>query len=372
MSELAVGLMSGTSLDGVDAALVGIRDSTSVELLAFHLHPFSPRDRDAILQVLAGGTLRDVSLLHVTLGSIFADAARVVIEKSGLTANDLSFVACHGQTAWHEPGKASLQLGDPAVIAERVGMRVVSDFRCRDIAAGGQGAPLVPLADAMLFGSPEHGRVLLNLGGMANFTWVPRRGSLDGVIACDTGPGVAVIDAVTRLVDATARFDEHGLRARRGTAASAVVDGLLEHPFFSTPPPKSTGRELFGEDYAQKLIALVNESEPQATDDDLVATAVQLTIRSIELHLSRWVPVHDGTDLVVSGGGARNPVLVEGLRTSSRMTLRLFDDEFFDGDAKEAVAFAYLGWLTIHGRTGNIPSATGARGSRVLGRVTPA
>ncbi len=372
MTELAIGLMSGTSLDAVDAALTQIHDDHRVELVSFHTQPLSREDREVILQAIARGTSHELAQMHVKLGNVFADAAAALLDHVHVAARELSFVASHGQTIWHEPGRVSLQLGDPAVVAERLGVRVVSDFRSRDIAAGGQGAPLVPMADVMLFGHPERGRVLLNLGGMANFTWVPRKGEMDGVVACDTGPGVAVIDAVTRLVDPSARYDAGGERALRGQPVTEVVDELLTHPFFSLPPPKSTGRELFGERYAAELVQRVRERAPECTNDDLVATAVALTVRSVAEQLRRWAPPPKEEDLVLSGGGTRHPVVREGLVVSSGRAVRLFDDLFFDGDAKEAVAFAYLGWLTLRGRPGNVPSATGARGSRVLGRITPA
>ncbi len=371
MSELAVGLMSGTSIDGVDAALVEIESAGSARLVAFHCEPFPEETREFILRVITEGRVHNVTILDVALGEAFARAAAQVIEHGSVTSAAVSVIGSHGQTIWHEPGKATLQLGNPAVIAEHVGVPVVSDFRSRDIAAGGQGAPLVPIADAMLFGGTGHGRVLLNIGGMANFTWVPRRGSIDGVVACDTGPGVAVIDAVTRLIDPAARFDESGARARRGDPVDEVVDELLEHPFFQKPPPKSTGRELFGEEYARRLVARVKDRRSGATGDDCVATALSLTVRAVCEHVERWVPPNEDADLVVSGGGARNPALVERLRSYCGLSVRLFEEEFFDGDAKEAVAFAYLGWLTLHGMPGNVPPATGAKGLRVLGSVTP-
>lgn len=364
--------MSGTSLDGVDAALVQVEGEDRVDLVAFRQEPFTSEQRHAILQTIAAGTARDLALLNVTLGRAFAGAAERLLGHADIPTKDVAYIATHGQTVWHEPRRATLQLGDPAVIAEQVGVQVVSDFRSRDVAAGGHGAPLVPMADAMLFASPEHGRVLLNLGGMANFTWVPRRGSLDGVVAGDTGPGVAIIDAVSRVVDPGARFDEGGERAQRGEPERAVVEQLLLHPFFQSPPPKSTGRELFSEVYAQKMMALVKQHRPAATGDDCVATAVLLTTLSVCRHLRRWVPKADEIDLIVSGGGARNPVLLEGLRARCELPIARFDEVFFDGDAKEAVAFAYLGWLTLRGRAGNVPCATGATGPRVLGRITPA
>jgi len=370
VSLLAVGLMSGTSLDGVDAALVEIGGPDSVSLRAFCSIPYSDEQRAAIREAIQSGTARDLALLHVGLGHRFADAALTLLDGAGVAADEVGVVASHGQTVWHEPGRATLQLGDPATIAERVGVRVVSDFRSRDVAAGGQGAPLVPLADAMLFGHPDRGRALLNLGGMANVTWVPRRGSLEGVVAFDTGPGVAVLDAVTRLVDPSSAFDEGGERAARGNADAALLGELLAHAFFSEEPPKSTGRETFGDAYAADLVRRVQGGDGS---DDCVATALELTTCSVALGLERWLPQDGPRDVLVSGGGARNPTLMRRLAALlAGWDVRLFEEEFFDGDAKEAVAFAYLGWRAIEGLAGNVPSATGAEGPRVLGSITPA
>ena len=365
--------MSGTSLDGVDAALVEIGGPDSVSLRAFRTAPYGDEQRSAIRAALVGGTARELALLHADLGAWFAAAALEVLELAGVAAGELSFVASHGQTVWHEPGRATMQLGDPATIAERTGVRVVSDFRSRDVAAGGQGAPLVPLADAMLFGHPERGRALLNLGGMANVTWVPRRGDTDGVIAFDTGPGVAVLDAVTRLVDPAAAFDHGGERAARGAADEGLIEELLADPYFAAAPPKSTGREAFGDAYAADLMSHMRQRRADAPGDDCVATALELTVRSVAAGIERWLPVDGERDLLVSGGGARNPTLVASLQAAlERWPVRLFEEEFFDGDAKEAVAFAYLGWRATEGLTSNVPSATGARGLRVLGSITPA
>ena len=364
--------MSGTSLDGVDAALVRISGPDAAELVAFRTETYDSDERGAILDVIERGSAGRIARLNVELGRWMADAASALLEQAGVPPEEISFVASHGQTVWHDPGKATLQLGDPAVIAERLQLPVISDFRTRDIAAGGQGAPLVAIADALLFGHPSHPRALLNIGGMANVTWVPRRGSVEGVIAFDTGPGVAVIDAVTRQGDPEAAFDRDGQRAARGVAVEEVVSELLRHPYFAEPPPKSTGRELFGERYAAQLVKLVEARHGRAGAEDAVATAVGLTVRSIALGFERWLPLNDERELVVSGGGAHNPVLIQELEATLRgWRLRLFDDEFFDGDAKEAVAFAYLGWRTREGLDGNVPAATGARGPRVLGRITP-
>ncbi len=374
MSQLAIGLMSGTSLDGVDAALVRFTgDRPDVELVGFLTLPYDAEDEARIRDVTTGGTARDCALLHVELGRLFAAAAAALLERTHTRARDVAFVASHGQTVWHEPRRASLQLGDPAVVAERIGVPVVSDFRSRDVAAGGQGAPLVPLADAVLFAADGRPRTLLNIGGIANVTWVPRDGDLDGVIAFDTGPGVAVVDAVVRSCDRDVRFDRDGARAARGTADRTVVQRLLQAPYFDRPPPKSTGRERFGDAYAADLARVVRASRTQASDDDIVATALALTVESIADQFRRWLPSDEIGQVVISGGGARNPTLVDALRDAlPGCTVTLFSDLFFDGDAKEAVSFAFLGWLTMRGRVGNVPAATGAAGRRVLGRITPA
>ena len=368
---LAVGLMSGTSLDGVTTALVRLTEApAAAALLAFRQEPYSAAERGQIIDAIARGNARDLAFLHVALGERFAGAVLQLLAQAKASPRDLAFVASHGQTIWHEPGRATLQLGDPAVIAERVGARVVSDFRARDVAAGGQGAPLVPLADVMLFGAEDGGRLLLNIGGMANVTWVPRRGVAAGALAFDTGPGVAVIDAVTRRLDADAAYDADGERARRGRPVSRVLEGLLADAYFGMAPPKSTGRERFGLAFADRLIHEVQGAG--GSDNDAVATATALTAESIARAVTAWTPAPPEADLVISGGGARNPTLVEWLaaRVLPRRVVP-FDALFFDGDAKEAVAFAYLGLLTLAGVPGNLPGATGARGPRVLGRITP-
>src|SRR5438128_1295795 len=372
-SCLAVGVMSGTSLDGVSTALVRLTDDPlGAQLVAFRQEPYGAAERGQIVEAIARGGSKDLALLHVALGERFAGAILQLLAGSGTVPGDVSFVASHGQTIWHEPGRATLQLGDPAVIAERVGVRVVSDFRSRDVAAGGQGAPLVPLADVMLFGHPERGRLLLNVGGIANVTWVPRRGRAAGALAFDTGPGVAVIDAVTRRIDPAAAFDRDGARARRGKPLMRVLDPLLADPYFAEPPPKSTGRERFGIEFADRLLGLVRQAG--GSDNDAVATATALTAETIARALERWTPPGEGeAELVISGGGARNPVVVELLAARVRPRPVLpFDRLFFDGEAKEALAFAFLGFLTLAGKPGNLPAATGARGARVLGHVTPA
>src|SRR5213595_1469199 len=360
-------------LDGVSTALVRLKDDPlDAQLVAFRQDTYTTPERGQIIEAIARGGSKDLALLHVALGERFAGAVLQLLAQAKVAPRDLSFIASHGQTIWHEPCRATLQLGDPAVIAERVGVRVVSDFRSRDVAAGGQGAPLVPLADVMLFGHPERGRLLLNIGGIANVTWVPRRGMAEGALAFDTGPGVAVIDAVTRRLDPDTPFDQDGARARRGKPRRKVLDALLADAYFAQPPPKSTGRERFGIEFADRLIGLVRQAG--GSDNDAVATATALTAETIAQALERWTPPGEGeAELVISGGGARNPVVIETLAARVRPRPVLpFHQLFFDGEAKEALAFAFLGFLTLAGKPGNLPAATGARGARVLGHVTPA
>jgi anhydro-N-acetylmuramic acid kinase len=362
---LAVGIMSGTSLDGVDAALVRFHGPTRAELVHFVSRPYAASERRAILEAIERGETRTLARLHTALARWAAEAVDDLLAGARVRASELAFVAFHGQTIWHEPPAVSWQLGEAAELAERFGVRVVNNFRARDVAAGGQGAPLVPVADVLLFGDPEHPRVLLNLGGMANLTYVPRRAVEDGAFAFDTGPGVALIDGVARLVDPALPFDRDGALAAQGRVNEPLLDGLLADPYFTRPPPKSTGREHFGTATAELI-------HREAPGPDGVRTAVELTARSVVAAVRRWVP---GTpEVVVSGGGTRHPVLRERLAEligAAGHRLRRFDELFFSSDAKEAVAFALLGYLTVHGQPGNLPAATGARGPRVLGQITP-
>ena len=370
MSErpvLAIGLMSGTSLDGMDAALVRLQGPTHATLLEFVTRPYTPDERSRIRSALNGASAATLARLHVQLAEWAADAVQLVLRRSSVPASELSLIAFPGQTIWHEPPVVSWQLGEPAVLAERFGVRVVSGFRARDVAAGGQGAPLVPMADVLLFASAEAPRILLNLGGMANLTYVERRAQDQGVRAFDTGPGVAVIDATARLVDGKASYDRDGRIAARGKVNPEVLAELLADPFFATPPPKSTGRERFGDGYAEAL-------HRRLPGPDAVATAVELTAHTVAAAIGRWTPAE--VEVVASGGGCHHPGLVAALarhlQAQGSHPLRRFDELFFAGDAKEAVAFALLGYLTLHGQPGNVPAATGAGGPRVLGTVTPA
>jgi anhydro-N-acetylmuramic acid kinase len=372
---LAAGVMSGTSLDGVTAALARFEESMAGR---FHAHflgqrtiPFGAQREARVRDALARGGARELALLHTDLGEWFAECIETLCDDAGVAASSLAFVGSHGLTVWHEPRRSSFQLGSPAVIAERLGVAVVSDFRSRDVAAGGEGAPLVPRADRLLFAREDAPRALLNLGGIANFTVVPAAGDPADVIALDTGPGVMVIDTCVRRLFPGHAFDADGRIARSGRVLGDIIDGVLAQPYFSAPPPKSTGRELFGDRFADGFIARCLEAG--ATPEDVVATATELTARAIGAAARLIPPALAPKDVLRSGGGARNPALVDALvRAWPGVEQREFGAVFFDGDAKEAVAFAFLGYLTWTGRSGNEPGATGARGPRILGSITPA
>ncbi|MGD2215778.1 MAG: anhydro-N-acetylmuramic acid kinase, partial [Gemmatimonadales bacterium] len=287
MSIRYLGLMSGTSLDGVDAALVRVEERDGrlgAYVEAFRSVAYEPEQRAAIKTGLAGGP-RELCRLNVELGGWFADAALQLLANAGVAPGEVAAVGSHGQTIWHEPPSggiagASLQLGEPAVIAERLGVPVISDFRARDVAAGGHGAPLVPLVDQLIFSAPDGRRALQNIGGIANVTLLPPEGSTEPVIAFDTGPGVAVIDAVVELLSGGAeRYDLDGRRAASGRPNEKLLTLLLADDYFGEPPPKSTGRERYGAEYAAEFCRRGRELGLDA--NDLVATVTALTARTI-------------------------------------------------------------------------------------------
>ena len=363
--------MSGTSADGISAAAVRLAPPKA-ELLHFLTIDYTPAQRDRLLRAAETATPDEYARLNFDLGAWLGDAAREVMGAAHLSPRDVRAIASHGHTLWHIPPHGTWQAGESAVIAERTGVDVVSDFRVRDVAAGGQGAPLVAIADQMLFAHDTEPRALQNLGGIANVSVVPPRGGAAAVLAFDTGPGCAVIDGVVRALAPTLAFDVDGGLAARGTVIAAALGEALAEPFFAAPPPKSTGRELFSREYIARFLHGCRASNPNARVEDIAATAVALTARSIAIAYDRFAP-GPLADVLLSGGGARNPTLVRAIRDAlAPRTVRLFSEEFFRDDAKEAVAFALLGWLFLERQPGNLPSATGAQGSRILGKLTPA
>ncbi|HXE72223.1 MAG TPA: anhydro-N-acetylmuramic acid kinase [Candidatus Nitrosotenuis sp.] len=361
-----VGIMSGTSADAVDAALVEM--GPRPRLLVLHTEEYDPETRRRLFAFFEDrGSPREMALLHVHLGRIYARAAR----RAAPGGADL--VACHGQTVVHLPTeqdfcgsrvRATLQLGEAAEIAAVMGCPVVSDFRPADLALGGQGAPLVPLADAVLLRSPEVDRAALNLGGMANLTWIPRGGleDLSDVRACDTGPGNSLMDALAEK--ATGRpMDQDGRLAAQGRVLPELLAELLAHPFLEREPPKSTGREEFGRPLADSLWG-------RGSAADLLRTAAAFSAEAVARHLARWL--RGPAELVVGGGGVRNPVLMEEIarRLPPGVSVRLFDDFGVPSQGREAMAFAILGHRTMHARPSSLPAATGASRPAVLGKIS--
>ncbi|GGK74784.1 anhydro-N-acetylmuramic acid kinase [Sphaerisporangium melleum] len=363
-------MISGTSHDGIDVALVGFDPvsgggtlSGVVEFTATTPYAAGLRARLAAALPPAATTLAEVCELDTLIGRSFAEAAATAIDRAG----PVDLIVSHGQTVFHWVDgtrvHGTLQIGQPAWIAERTGTPVLADVRVRDIAAGGQGAPLVCLLDALLLGGHLGGAVALNLGGIANMTVVRGPGE---VTAYDIGPANALIDAVVASLGLTARgFDEDGRLAASGTVDQSLLAVLLDHPYYRLPAPKSTGKELFHLGHVEEAMARAG-TRPGAAD--LVATLTELTVRTV----ARDVTATGIGLLVVSGGGCRNPVLMAGLRRALRdVTLRLSDDYGAPADDKEAIAFALIGWHTVHGLPGTIPAGTGARAPRILGSLTP-
>ncbi|MEU4130448.1 anhydro-N-acetylmuramic acid kinase [Streptomyces wuyuanensis] len=364
-----VGLMSGTSYDAIDAAAADltVEDGT---LVLTPLGMVSEPYGDEVRALLAGAlppsatTLADVCRLDTLIGRAFAGVA--VRADRELCGGAAELVASHGQTVFHwaEDGRVhgTLQIGEPAWIAEATGRPVVSGFRTRDVAAGGQGAPLVSLVDLMWLRGRPGVPAALNIGGIANLTVLPRGGR---PIAFDTGPGNALIDAaVHELTDGRLAYDRGGALAGAGRVHEPLLLRLLDEPYYRRPAPRTTGKELFHRGYVRAAL----EGFGGIAAEDVVATVTRLTARTVADALR---PL-GATELVVSGGGTRNPVLTAMLRDElAGVTLRTSDELGLPSPAKEACAFAVLGYLTLHGLTGNEPSCTGARGARVLGSITP-
>ena len=378
---LVAGIMSGTSVDAIDIAFVEIHGGgggIDVEVVGFQEIPFADGVRKEVLEACDGmASAARISQLNILLGDLFAGALRRAGELTGVSLKNLELVGSHGQTIYHQGlptdlcgfrVTSSLQIGEPACIARAVGVPVVADFRTADIAAGGQGAPLVPYVDFLLFRHETMNRVALNIGGIANLTAIPAGRDSAAVFAFDTGPGNMVIDGLVEgITEGRERFDRNGGVAMQGEADEDLLAELLGDPYYERPAPKSTGRDEFGSAFARRLLASALSPESQ------VATATQLTVRTILMGLERLVlPRMPVDELIVSGGGWHNPAIMKPLREGLPGTRVTSTDEFgIAGDAKEAVAFAVLAYETVNGRPGNLISATGASRPAILGSITP-
>lgn len=377
----AIGLMSGTSADGIDAALVQIQENPlKVFLKAFFVFPYSKALKSRILKACSPETsLLEVGGLNMVLGKAFADAAVKLLRKAKFSARKVDFIGSHGQTIYHFPPSQAgskgtsftVQIGDGSVIAAKTGISTVTDFRVADMAEGGEGAPLVPYVDWRLFSHPRKNRVLLNIGGISNFTYLPAKGKLEEIAASDTGPGNALLDALMALLtNGRESCDRQGRLAARGKINLFLFGELLEDPFIRKPLPKSADRELFGKPLARKIL----QKYPDLSPADLLATATLFTAETVLRHLWKYAPKAD--ELVVSGGGVKNLTLLkllrEGIERKFRRTVPLIlcDDLGIAAKAKEALAFAFLAHETLKGRVSNVPNVTGAHKACLLGKIS--
>ena len=383
---LVLGLMSGTSADGIDVALAqisGAPPKLNAKLLNHAAIPFPFNVRKEILRVAEQQAISagELSQLNFRLGEIFAGAVLTACHRFRVAPKRIALVGSHGQTIFHQgvpvrclgrPTASTLQIGEPAVIAARTGITTVGDFRPADIALGGQGAPLVPYVDYLLYRHAKRGRVSLNLGGIANITVIPANAKLSQVLAFDTGPANMLIDAlVSHFTRGRQRFDKNAQLAAQGRPVTELLNDLLRDPYLELAPPKSTGREYYGRAYFAKLLAL--GSKHRAKPNDLIRAATLFTALSVVDALHRFVlPRTRIHQLIVSGGGARNPLILAQLSAALGTRIEVLSSSQFGIpiDAKEAYAFALLAYETFHGRPGNLPSATGAHSPAVLGKLS--
>jgi anhydro-N-acetylmuramic acid kinase len=377
---LALGIMSGTSADGIDVALVRVA-GRKASLENFAAFPFPSGMQKEILKLGEGQpvTTREISQLNFLLGEIFASAALTACRQFRVDPVQIDVIGSHGQTVFHQGTPApfhgqqvasTLQIGEPSVIAARTGITTVGDFRPADIAAGGQGAPLVPFVDFLLYRHPRIGRVALNIGGIANVTVIPPGAKLEDVFAFDIGPGNMVIDALVRhFTGGRKRFDRNAEMAAKGALLPGLLETLLRDKYFSKLPPKTAGREQYGEKFVRALLS--HREARHASTEDVIRTASILTALSILDAIHKFVsPKAKIGELIVSGGGAHNPLLMAQLESGlGGVLVRTADELRVPGDAKEAFAFAVLACETLRKKPTNVPGATGAKRAVVLGKV---
>jgi anhydro-N-acetylmuramic acid kinase len=372
--------MSGTSLDGIDVAIVDITGSgfkAKINVLTSHSVPYPKKVREALLAVSNTSAFTgDISRLNFVLGELYAEALEETAERAEIPLESIKLIGCHGQTIFHEGqggqylGKKvanTFQIGESSIISERTGINVISNFRECDVAAGGKGAPLVPYLDYMLIRHRGRGRVAVNIGGIANLTAIPPNTSTDRVIAFDTGPGNMVIDQlVSRITQGRQTYDRDGVTAAAGEIDPKLLAKLLRDKYFRAKPPKTAGREQYGSEFVSKLL------DTELSSEDLIATATALTAESIAAAVRNFVlPEMRVDEVFASGGGTHNPTLMRMLRKAlDPIPVKYTTEVGLDVDAKEAIAFALMAYETAHSRPSNVPMATGAKRSVVLGKLT--
>ncbi|EJQ13111.1 anhydro-N-acetylmuramic acid kinase [Bacillus cereus] len=374
-----VGLMSGTSLDGIDAALVRVNNSgvrTEIDIIEFITYPFPKDVEEEIIQSLSVDTsnVQLICSLNFKLGKLFADAVKKVCKKARLPLEQLDLIGSHGQTIYHQPIQeqnwvpSTLQIGEPSVIAYETNTTVISNFRTMDIAAGGQGAPLVPYTEYALYRSETKGRLLQNIGGIGNVTVLPKQASLNELYAFDTGPGNMIIDEICRQLFSV-EYDEGGNLAKQGKINEQLLSYCINHPYIMSPPPKTTGRELFGKQYVDILL---NEFH-SLSSHDILATITMFTAKSIVENYCKFIfPQVKIDEVIVGGGGSYNKTLLNMIQSLLGESIQVYTQEElgYSSGAKEAVAFALLANETYHGNASNVPNATGAKDAVILGNVS--
>ncbi|HDR4423408.1 TPA: anhydro-N-acetylmuramic acid kinase [Bacillus cereus] len=374
------GIMSGTSLDGIDVALVHIEGSgvdSKVELIHFTTVPFCNDIKNEIRQALSieNSNVQLICSLNFKLGLCFANAVKEVCKEANFSLKQLDVIGSHGQTIYHQPKQdgsmipSTLQIGEPAVIAYETNTTVISNFRTMDMAAGGQGAPLVPYSEIILYSHQTKNRLLQNIGGIGNVTVIPSKLSEKSVIAFDTGPGNMIMDEVCQRLFQLP-YDQNGNIAKRGVVVEEILTYCMNHPFLKMHPPKSTGREQFGEEFVSELLKRFEKH----SKEDILTTVTMFTASSIVYHFKEFIlPFYEIDEVILAGGGSYNDTLVEmiqhGLK-EEKCALFLQEDIGYSSEAKEAIAFAILANETHHRNPSNVPSATGAKKSVVLGNIT--
>jgi len=384
MSKNVIGLMSGTSVDGIDAALVNIEeqnDGLSVKIVDFISLPYQKIFKEKIFKAadLEKSRLQDIAELNIELADKFVEAVFELLKDSSYSVRDIDLIASHGQTIYHnvetQAKIATLQIGAGAVIAQKTSITTICNFRMRDLAAGGEGAPLIPYVDHLLYTSPNKNRVLQNIGGIANFTYLPAAADFKEIKGSDNGPGNMLIDyAVKILTENQFDYDKDGQMAAQGKIDKELLNFMLDHPFIKRDIPKSSGRRDFGESYARKIIKLARQKNLVA--NDIIATITAFTAEAVVNSYQRFLGSQID-EIIISGGGSYNNFLLDKIRELSQQKIAAeiqvltLEDIDQSSEAKEAAAFAVLGYQTLKGRKNNVPAATGAKEAVVLGDIIP-
>lgn len=372
--KIVAGLMSGTSVDGIDCAIVEIEGNgldTKVNLIKYHNHEIPDDLREEILLACSKeySNVELICRLNFRFGEEFAKAVLETCKLSGIQVSSIDLIGSHGQTIYHIPQDSTLQIGEPSVIAERTGAVTVSDFRVRDVAVGGHGAPLVPYTEYLLYRNKEKTIALQNIGGIGNVTVIPKDSTIDEVYAFDTGPGNMIIDAIiSEVTGGRLKYDYNGEIASKGVINQELINELMNHPYMLKTPPKTTGREDFGVDFSKDIYRRYKKKGLR--DEDIIASVTFFTAYSIVYSYKKWIiPKHSIDEVIIGGGGSKNLYLINRIREELKIPVKTNEDIGLSSEAKEAIAFAILANEAVHGNASNLPRVTGASKSVVLGKI---